>query len=63
MRRATKGLTPFEVTLREVTGHIEEYLFLNVKRGADQLVALHDQLYSGVLSPPILRRSIRSRRI
>lgn len=50
MRRATKGLTPFEVTLREVTGHIEEYLFLNVKRGADQLVALHDQLYSGVLA-------------
>jgi 2'-5' RNA ligase len=50
MRRATRDLTPFEVTLREVTGHREEYLFLNVKRGADQLVALHDQLYSGVLT-------------
>jgi 2'-5' RNA ligase len=50
MRRATRDLAPFEVTLREVTGHIEEYLFLNVKRGADQLVALHDQLYSGVLA-------------
>jgi 2'-5' RNA ligase len=31
-------------------GHIEEYLFLNVKRGADQLVALHDRLYSGILT-------------
>jgi 2'-5' RNA ligase len=50
MRRATRDLAPFEVTLREVTGHMEEYLFLNVKRGADQLVALHDQLYSGVLT-------------
>jgi 2'-5' RNA ligase len=50
MRRATKDLAPFEVTLREVTGHMEEYLFLNVKRGADQLVALHDQLYSGILT-------------
>jgi 2'-5' RNA ligase len=51
MRRATRDLAPFEVTLREVTGHMEEYLFLNVKRGADQIVALHDQLYSGVLAP------------
>jgi len=50
MRRATRGLAPFEVTLREVTGHMEDYLFLNVKRGADQLVALHDQLYSGILT-------------
>jgi 2'-5' RNA ligase len=50
MRRATRDLAPFEVTLREVTGHTEEYLFLNVKRGADQLVALHDHLYSGILT-------------
>ena len=50
MRRATRDLAPFEVTLREVTGHMGEYLFLNVKRGADQLVALHDQLYSGALA-------------
>jgi 2'-5' RNA ligase len=50
MRRAARDLAPFEVTLREVTGHMEEYLFLNVKRGADQLVALHDRLYSGILT-------------
>ena len=50
MRRVTRDLAPFEVTLREVMGHMEEYLFLNVKRGADQLVALHDQLYSGMLA-------------
>jgi 2'-5' RNA ligase len=50
MRRATRDLAPFEVTLREATGHMEEYLFLNVKRGADQLVAVHDQLYSGILT-------------
>jgi 2'-5' RNA ligase len=50
LRRATRDLAPFEVTLREITGHREEYLFLNVKRGADQLVALHDRLYSGILT-------------
>jgi 2'-5' RNA ligase len=50
MRRAIGNLAPFEVTLREVTGHMGEYLFLNVKRGADQLVALHDLLYSGILT-------------
>jgi 2'-5' RNA ligase len=50
MRRATRDVAPFEVTLRGVTGHMGEYLFLNVKRGADQLVVLHDQLYSGILT-------------
>jgi 2'-5' RNA ligase len=50
LRQATQNLAPFGVTLREVTGHMGEYLFLNVKRGADQLVALHDQLYSDMLA-------------
>jgi 2'-5' RNA ligase len=50
MRQATHDLSPFDVTLREVTGHIGEYLFLNVKRGVDQLIALHDWLYSGMLA-------------
>jgi 2'-5' RNA ligase len=50
MRRVTRDLAPFELTLCEVTGQMEEYLFLNVKRGADHLIALHDRLYTGILT-------------
>lgn len=42
---------PFELELRGVTGQQDEWLFLNVKRGNDHLIALHDQLYSGLLAP------------
>jgi 2'-5' RNA ligase len=44
------GMRPFPIELREITGHEGEYLFLNVKRGNDELIALHDQLYTGPLA-------------
>ncbi len=50
MRAATKGIRRFPMELREVTGQEGEYLFLNVKRGNDALVALHDRLYTGPLA-------------
>jgi 2'-5' RNA ligase len=37
-----------------MTGHEGEYLFLNVKEGNDRLIALHDCLYSDLLSPFLL---------
>jgi 2'-5' RNA ligase len=40
----------FAVTLREVTAHEGEYLFLNVKRGNDALIELRDLLYDGPLA-------------
>src|SRR5690242_2890498 len=46
-RAAVGGLRPFPIELREITGHEGEYLFLNVKRGNDALIALHDGLYTG----------------
>ncbi|HKS71313.1 MAG TPA: 2'-5' RNA ligase family protein [Ktedonobacterales bacterium] len=51
MREAARGADPFDLVLAEVTGSEDEYLFLNVKRGRDELIALHDQLYS----PPLDR--------
>jgi 2'-5' RNA ligase len=42
---------PFPLSMRGITGHTKEYLFLNVKNGNDQLIALHDQLYTGILAP------------
>lgn len=48
---AVKGMPPFPIALQDITGHEWEYLFLNVKRGNDQLIELHDRLYSGLLEP------------
>lgn len=47
---------PFEVVFSGVTGDWPSgYLYLNVKKGNDQLIALHDQLYQGLLSPYLWR--------
>jgi 2'-5' RNA ligase len=51
IEQAVAGMRPFPVRLHEITGHANEYLFLNVKRGNDELIALHDRLYTGMLAP------------
>jgi 2'-5' RNA ligase len=50
IRQAVRSIGPFPVQLHGITGSEGEYLFLNVKRGNDQLIELHDCLYSGVLA-------------
>jgi 2'-5' RNA ligase len=49
---------PFHIMLRGVSGADEEYLFLNVKVGNDEIIALHDELYTGVLKDYLNRRLI-----
>lgn len=51
LRATIERIAPFSITLCEVTGSEGEYLFLNVKRGNDSLIALHDRLYGGLLAP------------
>jgi 2'-5' RNA ligase len=51
MRQAVELVVSFEIELRSVTGQENAWLFLNVKRGNDQITALHDRLYSGPLAP------------
>lgn len=44
------GIGKFTVEFRGVTGDMRDgYLFLNVKRGNDQIIELHDRLYTGKL--------------
>src|ERR1043166_925874 len=50
VRGVVAGFHCFPVTFRDITVHENEYLFLNVKRGNDALVALHDALYTGPLA-------------
>lgn len=47
---ALKGITQFPIKLQDFTGTVDQYLFLNVKKGNDQIIELHDRLYSGLLS-------------
>jgi 2'-5' RNA ligase len=54
LQQAIGGMAPFQVRLRGITGHDGEYLFLNVKLGNDQLIDLHDRLYSGPLATYLL---------
>lgn len=50
VERAIAALSAFPIVLRGVTAHEGEYLFLNVKRGNDELIRLHDALYTGALA-------------
>jgi len=57
MARALKGVKRFSVQLSGVTGDFRDgYLFLNVKRGNDCIIDLHDRLYQGVLEPFLFRK-------
>ena len=57
VRRAIEGVKRFPVQLSSVTGDFRDgYLFLNVKRGNDSIIDLHDRLYSGALEPFLFRK-------
>jgi 2'-5' RNA ligase len=49
LKQSTVGLKPFQIVVKGVTGAQKEYLFLNVKVGNDQIIRLHDKLYTGML--------------
>ena len=57
VRRAIEGVKRFPVQLSSVTGDFRDgYLFLNVKRGNDVIIDLHDRLYRGVLEQYLFRK-------
>jgi 2'-5' RNA ligase len=43
------AIKPFEIRCQNVTGADGHYLFLNVKKGNDDIICLRDRLYSGIL--------------
>ena len=50
IRGALEDIKPFIIELQDFTGTLDQYIFLNVKKGNDQIIELHDRLYSGLLS-------------
>jgi len=55
--QALKGVKKFTVQLNGITGDFRDgYLFLNVKQGNDNIIELHDKLYSGSLEQFLFRK-------
>ncbi|PLT28647.1 2'-5' RNA ligase family protein [Peribacillus deserti] len=49
IRVSLRGVEPFQLTMCGITGSGNSYLFLNVKKGNDEIIRLHDRLYGGLL--------------
>ncbi|XXM74466.1 2'-5' RNA ligase family protein [Lysinibacillus sphaericus] len=49
MRDCLACTHPFNIKCQNVTGAEGHYLFLNVKKGNDDIIDLRDRLYSGIL--------------
>ncbi|NRD79858.1 2'-5' RNA ligase family protein [Bacillus sp. BRMEA1] len=56
IKNALAGVNPFPLYLKGITGSLNNYLFLNVKKGNDNIIELHDRLYSGPLFDFISRK-------
>lgn len=55
--KVLKGTKKFNVQLKDFTGDYRDgYLFLNVKKGNDNIIELHDKLYSGILERFLFRK-------
>lgn len=55
---ALNGVKKFCVHLKGITGDFRDgYLFLNVKKGNDQIIALHDKLYGGILQKYLYKKA------
>ncbi len=57
LKEALTGIKKFNVRLKGITGDFKDgYLFLNVKQGNDNIIELHDRLYSGILEDHLTRK-------
>jgi len=57
VRQAIKGVKRFQVRLGGFSGDQPDgYLFLRVKQGNDEIIDLHDRLYSGAIQPHLYRK-------
>lgn len=57
LNKALKGVKKFYVQLNGFTGDFRDgYLFLNVKKGNDNIIELHDKLYSEILESFLFKK-------
>lgn len=55
LEKQLEEIKPFEVMLKGVTGANDGYIFLDMKEGNDQIIKLHDNLYTGILEDKLNR--------
>ncbi len=56
LHKALTGIKRFSIMLKDITGDKDGYMLLNVKKGNDQIIEIHDRLYSGLLKRFLTRR-------
>lgn len=49
--KVLSGINPFEIILNEIVpvNNFGKYLFLNVKKGSEEIMEIHNKLYTGIL--------------
>ncbi|WP_026884721.1 2'-5' RNA ligase family protein [Clostridium akagii] len=56
-KESLKGIKKFDIQLKDITGDFRDgFLFLNVKKGNDNIIELHDKLYSGILQNFLIKK-------
>lgn len=55
MHEVLKNIKPFNLKLKGITGTMDNYIFLNVKKGKDEIIEIHDKLYTGILEKYLYR--------
>jgi 2'-5' RNA ligase len=50
-----QGILPIEIQLQRNTGSEGEYLFSNLKHGNNQIIEMHDRLYTGLNESHLIR--------
>ncbi|MTI69814.1 MAG: 2'-5' RNA ligase family protein [Firmicutes bacterium] len=50
------GIDKFKLKLKGITGSLDNYLFLNIKEGNDNLIKIHDKLYTGILKKHLYKK-------
>lgn len=56
MVKCVKGIKPFNILLKGFTSTMDNYLFLNIKKGNDEIIEIHDKLYTGILEKYLYRK-------
>ena len=51
VREVVSGTPAFDIRLRGLDKSWDHWLFLSVAKGSDEVIALHDALYAGILTP------------
>ncbi|MTI68343.1 MAG: 2'-5' RNA ligase family protein [Firmicutes bacterium] len=56
MKKVLSDIDKFKLKLKGITGSFDNYLFLNIKEGNDNIIKIHDKLYTGILKKHLYKK-------